>query len=154
MPACVQALAAVHAADRYPANWPTDPRRWLTPDGSLGAWVATDGAAVLGHVSLARPGPALADVVGVPAAELAEVARLFVGVSARRGGLARDLLAHAAQMAIGDRLQPVLEVESGAIGAIALYERTGWRFVGSSVADWRTADGQPAVVRIYIGPSS
>lgn len=34
-------------------------------------------------------------------------------------------------------------------GAIALYERTGWRSTGSEVADWCTPAGEPVVLRRY-----
>ncbi|MFJ8395709.1 hypothetical protein [Streptomyces sp. NPDC094144] len=31
--ACVEALATVYEADRYPARWPDDPAGWLPPKG-------------------------------------------------------------------------------------------------------------------------
>ena len=151
LPACVTALAGVHETDRYPARWPADPQGWLTPDEMLGAWIVADGPVVLGHVALTRPDSVLADAVGLPEAEAAAVARLFVAVEARRSGLAAELLAHAAKAAIGEGLRPVLEVESGAAAAIALYERAGWRFAGSATADWIAPDGRPAVMRFYTG---
>ncbi|MFI0821571.1 GNAT family N-acetyltransferase [Streptomyces sp. NPDC021098] len=108
--ACVTALATVQRADRYPVHWPDDPEGWLTPDGMLGAWVATEGpavrgsavqgSAVLGHVMLTRTDPALADAIGAPAEGLAAVARLFVTTAARRRGLAAGLLGHAARAAV------------------------------------------------------
>lgn len=166
--ACVTALATVQRADRYPVHWPDDPEGWLAPAGMLGAWVATEGAegdsgtegasgnegpAVLGHVTLTRTDPALADAIGAPAEGLAAVARLFVTTAARRRGLAAGLLGHAARAAVADGLRPVLEVDSGATAAIGLYERTGWRFVRAMTADWHTADGRLAVVHAYSGPA-
>ncbi|MFJ5926760.1 GNAT family N-acetyltransferase [Kitasatospora sp. NPDC092948] len=152
LPACVRTLAAVHRADGYPAAWPAEPERWLTPRELLGVWVAVDGSAVVGHVALTRTGPALAASVGHPEEQLGAVARLFVDVPARRGGLAATLLARAARAAAEDGRRPVLEVESGAAGAIALYERAGWRLVGTAPGDWLTTAGQPAVVHTYVGP--
>ncbi|MGW4380792.1 GNAT family N-acetyltransferase [Kitasatospora sp. NPDC004531] len=152
LPSCVRTLEAVHRADGYPSVWPARPELWLTPPELLGAWVAADGPALLGHVALTRADPALAAAVGRPSGQLAAVARLFVDRSARRGGLAAALLERAARAAAGAGRQPVLEVESGAAAAISLYERAGWRFVGSGPGGWSTADGQPAVVRTYLGP--
>ncbi|WP_228034216.1 GNAT family N-acetyltransferase [Streptomyces spongiae] len=153
MQGCVQALATVHAADRYPVDWPVDPEGWLTPRSMLDAWVAVDGSAVLGHLVLARPGEALALAVGLPSQRLVSVARLFVSAGARRRGVAARLLDKAIDVAEADGLRPVLEVEAGATAAINLYERAGWRYVGSSAADWITADGRVAQMHSYIAPS-
>lgn len=151
MEACVRALAAVHRADWYPARWPDDPRQWLTPSHMLQAWVAVEGAVVHGHVALTAVDGEVAEVAGLPAEALAAVSRLFVGVDARRDGLARRLLSHAARAAVASGLRPVLEVESGATAAVALYERAGWRFAGAFTADWTAPDGQLAVMRVYVG---
>ena len=118
----------------------------------LGAWIAAAGPAVLGHVALTRTGEAIAEAAGMPAAKLAVVSRLFVAVDARRGGVARDLLDHAAQAATDAGLHAVLEVDAAAAGAIALYERAGWRLAGTGSGGWIAADGQPARVRFYVGP--
>ncbi len=119
----------------------------------LAAWVAVDGPEVLGHVVLARPGEALASVVGLPARRLVSVARLFVSAAARRRGTAAKLLERAVDEAAAHGLRPVLEVEAGATAAIKLYERAGWRCIGTSAADWTAADGRIAQVRSYVGPS-
>ncbi|MEU0523128.1 GNAT family N-acetyltransferase [Streptomyces niveus] len=150
---CVQALATVHAADRYPVDWPVDPEGWLTPRSMLHAWVVVDGSAVLGHLVLARPGEGLAIAVGLPSRRLVSVARFFVSAGARRRGVAVRLLDKAIEVAAADGLGPVLEVEAGATAAISLYERAGWRYVASSAADWITADGRLAQMRSYIAPS-
>ncbi|TXS01824.1 GNAT family N-acetyltransferase [Streptomyces sp. col6] len=152
MESCVEALATVYEADRYPVAWPADPAGWLTPGGLLGAWVAVDGPRVLGHVALTRTGDALAARIGRPAAELAAVSRLFATATARRRGVARALLAAAARAAAGDGLRPVLEVEDGGRAAVALYERSGWRRVGSRPGDWTTPDGRTALLHTYTAP--
>jgi ribosomal protein S18 acetylase RimI-like enzyme len=95
----------------------------------------------------------LTEAVGRRAEELAAVARLFVGVPTRGRGQARALLAHAARAAHTMKLQPILEVESGAASAIALYERSGWRFVGSRTETWIAPNGRPAELRVYLGPA-
>ncbi len=98
---CVQALAAGHETGGYPANWPADPARWLTPDGIACAWVATTAAVpVAGHLVLRRPD---ADLAGGPAAE---VSRLFVAPAARRQGVARALLDQAIDWANVERAGP------------------------------------------------
>ena len=149
LPACAEALRGVHENDGYPVRWPADPGRWLTPEGMLGAWIAADGPAVLGHVALTVAGEEIAE----PAAELALVARLFVALEARRGGIASDLLEYAARAASGAGLQAALEVDAAAAGAVALYERAGWRFAGSGSGGWLAKDGLPARVRFYLAPT-
>lgn len=154
LPACAEALRGVHETDGYPVRWPADPQGWLTPKNMLGVWIATsdDDATVRGHVALTRADAAIAEALGLPAPNLALVARLFVAVDARRGGLATDLLDHAAQAARDEGLQAVLEVDASAAGAIALYERAGWRLAASGEGGWIAADGLPARVRFYVGP--
>lgn len=154
MPSCVAALATVQRADRYPVDWPDDPERWLSPRNMLGAWVAVEGPVVVGHVALTHGDAVIADVVGEPPERLAAVARLFVSVPARGQGLAVGLLEHAARAATADGFLPVLEVESGAAPAIALYERAGWRFVDTFTGDWQTAAGRAALLRVYVGPTA
>ncbi len=81
--ACVEALADVQAADRYPVDWPDDPRGWLTPGDLAAAWVAVADGAVTGHVGLART---RLEPLGITLG--GAVTRLFVTPPARRGGLA------------------------------------------------------------------
>ncbi|MEW2180699.1 GNAT family N-acetyltransferase [Streptomyces sp. NPDC005406] len=152
--ACVEALATVYEADRYPARWPADPGGWLTPDSMLGAWVVVEGPDVLGHVALTRADEALAADVGRPAQELAAVARLFATASARRQGVASALLATVTKAAAAENLRAVLEVEDGGRAAMALYERVGWCRGGSRPGDWRTADGRTALLHTYVAPDA
>ncbi|MGW4940024.1 GNAT family N-acetyltransferase [Actinoplanes sp. NPDC004185] len=129
LPACVATLRLVHETDGYPLNWPADPPAWLTPPGLRGAWVAVDGQTVTGHAVVTGEG---------------ELSRLFVSPQRRGAGLARELIAHA-RAAHGGPL--VLEVADAA--AAAYYERTGWLFTGSAVADWTAPDGSPVTLRRY-----
>ncbi|SEH01862.1 Acetyltransferase (GNAT) domain-containing protein [Nonomuraea solani] len=132
--ACVQALAEVQAADRYPVHWPDDPARWLTPDGLAGAWIAIENDSVLGHVALTGD---------------MEITRLFVTRAARGSGLAAELLGTVLAAVPGPlRLEVSAEGES----AIRFYERTGWRRTGSSRATWLNAAGEPALVHHYVSP--
>ncbi|MEU9618433.1 MULTISPECIES: GNAT family N-acetyltransferase [unclassified Streptomyces] len=152
MEACVDALATVHEADRYPAEWPADPKNWLTPHGLLDAWVAVDGPTVLGHVALTRTEEVLAKEAGLPVAELASVARLFARSEARRRGVASALLDTVRAAAAADGVRLVLEAEEGGAAAIAFYERAGWRYLGSRTDGWTTADGRVARMRAYMAP--
>ncbi|MFG2594514.1 GNAT family N-acetyltransferase [Streptomyces sp. NPDC048462] len=152
--ACVEALATVYEADRYPARWPDDPAGWLTPGGLVDAWAAWDGTHVLGHVALTRTGPAMAAEAGLAPDELASVSRLFTTASARRRGVASALLSTASAAAAADGLRPVLEVEDGGGAAVRLYGRAGWRLVSSRVGDWTTADGRTALLHTYIAPAA
>jgi GNAT superfamily N-acetyltransferase len=153
MSACVNALSAVHHADGYPVTWPSDPARWLTPDGLLEAWVALDGREALGHVAITRTAPGLARGTGLPAGQLASVARLFVTPPARRYGVAQALLAAAEAAAASCGLRLALEVEDGGKAAISLYERSGWRHVGTAPGDWTTVDGRTALMHAYLAPA-
>ncbi|NUR89366.1 MAG: GNAT family N-acetyltransferase [Nonomuraea sp.] len=130
--ACVAALRQVQAADRYPVHWPDDPRAFLTPAALTGAWIAVEDGSVLGHVGLAGR----------------EVTRLFVTPAARGRGLAVRLLD-----TVSGAAGPLeLEVSDEGKAAIALYERAGWRRVGSERADWRDSTGEPALVHRYVSP--
>ncbi|MFI6316515.1 GNAT family N-acetyltransferase [Nonomuraea sp. NPDC050556] len=134
LPACIEALAEVQAADRYPVDWPQDPGAWLTPDGLAGAWIAVEGETVLGHVALTRA---------------TKVSRLFVTPAARGRGVAVRLLDSVRAAARG----PLeLEVSSEGAAAIRLYERSGWRRVASTRATWLNAAGEPALLHHYLSP--
>lgn len=157
LPACVRALAAVHAADGYPLVWPADPTRWLQPKNLLDAWVAVRDGALVGHVALC--GPEDADVAalwcasaGVPLARIAEIAKLFVDPATRGSRLGAALLAHAAAAAAALGLVPALEVLDHDRAARRLYERLGWRHVGNVQASWALADGASPVLHAYLAP--
>ncbi|MER5637229.1 GNAT family N-acetyltransferase [Kitasatospora sp. NPDC002227] len=150
LPGCVAAMRSVHETDGYPVVWPAEPERWLTPGGTIGAWVAEVDGVVAGQALLCRAGAELAGEVGMPEEELAAVARLFVGAVARKRGAAGELLARVTEEAQLRGLQPVLEVETRAAKAIALYERTGWQRVSTRLARWRRIDGSRAHVHTYV----
>ncbi|WP_328654722.1 GNAT family N-acetyltransferase [Micromonospora sp. NBC_00330] len=144
---CVAALAEVHRVDGYPLNWPADPHRWLRQPHPARAWVAVDAdGAVVGHVAVHR----IPDQVdGPPGRSTAEVARLFVMPKARGLALGSALLNRARQWADKRATDLVLEVAAGGTAAAALYERAGWRCVGTSTAPWTAPDGSPVSLRHY-----
>ncbi len=155
---CVGVLADVHAADGYPLCWPADPPKWLAPDHLLAAWVAEYETAVSGHVALCSAvGDSAASLwsaaSGLPPEHIAAVAKLFVAPSARGRGLGAALLAQACAEARLRGLLPALEVLDHDRGAIALYERTGWRHVASVPAPWARASGGPSSLHYYRAPN-
>ena len=156
MDACIGVLAEVHEADHYPANWPTHPGRWLTPDGLLEAWVAASGSAIAGHVVLqdgAGVDPTLTNALDVPPDRLASVSRLFVAPGVRGHGVAGQLLATVGRYASVRALRLTLDVADNCTAAIRLYEQAGWTRIGSTPVEWLTTNGAPGSVHHYLGPT-
>lgn len=146
----------------------------------MGAWVAELGGRVVGHVALRRSAaddvaPTLwSEREGVPfdesadetadesadetadktadetADETAVVSRLFVAPEARGHGIGERLLARAVAGAAELGLLPVLDVVTSDASATALYERTGWRFLGTGEQYW--SPRQTVTVRCYAAP--
>jgi GNAT superfamily N-acetyltransferase len=144
---CARALRRVHEADSYPLVWPADPERWLAPRSLAAAWVAVspdlaECGGIVGHVLLRE------DVDP----DLYELARLFVTPSGRGLRLGESLIAQAEAWAAQHGRQLMLEVTGASERsyAAALYERTGWRKVGTSTADWTAPDGSPVQMQRYV----
>ncbi|MFQ6147416.1 GNAT family N-acetyltransferase [Streptomyces seoulensis] len=139
--ACVEVLARVHEDSGYPVNWPERPADWLAQPGALGAWVAELDGRIVGHVVLCRAGagdvaPGLWSArAGRGADATAVVGRLFVAPSARGRGAGASLMARAVAHARAHELHPVLDVAATDTAAVALYERLGWRSLGT-VPQW------------------
>ncbi|MGW5736523.1 MULTISPECIES: GNAT family N-acetyltransferase [Streptomyces] len=156
LPACVEALRQVHLTDGYPTNWPARPADWLAGGGLLGAWVAALGGRVAGHVALCRSTPddvapgVWSGRTGTDVDEIAVVSRLFVAPEARGRGIGALLLARVVAEAGELGLFPVLDVVASDTSATALYERTGWRFLGTGLQHW--SPEQTVTVRCYAAP--
>ncbi|MEV4618912.1 GNAT family N-acetyltransferase [Asanoa sp. NPDC049573] len=133
---CVAALRAVHEADSYPLNWPSDPRLWLTPAGLSRAWVAEGpGGVIDGHVAVRQPG---------------ELCRLFVAPAARRRSVGRALVSAATAWATERHVGLTLDVaDEQRSAAVAFYEATGWRHTHTTQAEWTAPDGSPVDLRHY-----
>jgi GNAT superfamily N-acetyltransferase len=145
---CVAILAGVHRRDGYPMVWPEDPAGFLAKPYFFGAWVAIVDGRVVGHVALAPPrtGDAAAALLGRDAAV---VSRLFVSFAARGRGTGAALLEHATREAHQRGLHPVLDVLATNSASIALYERMGWRLLGTGETQWGP---NRVTVCGYVGP--
>jgi len=159
LPACVAALRQVHEADGYPAVWPRDPIRFLTPSRTHGAWVAESAAGITAHGALcgaddvAPAAGELAAAVGVPEDRLLVIARLFVVPAARRTGTGRALLTHLVAEARAANAHPVLDVVAGSTPAVTLYESAGWRRITTLKATWTDATGANPALHYYVAPA-
>jgi GNAT superfamily N-acetyltransferase len=152
LPSCVAALHEVYEADAYPAVWPEDPARWLTPAKLVDARIAEADRAVVGQVGIREstlPEPVYAAIGNIASIS---VTRLFVVPSRRRHGVGRRLLDAAVEIAEQRGRRAVLDVEDGGVAAISLYQRAGWRRVHSGPGDWTTPDGRKAFLHYYLGP--
>lgn len=152
--ACEALAAVVRAVDGYPPHLPQQLREFVASPEALGAWVAEDGAEIVGHAVLNRTTSdevmALAsEVLDTPAEALAVVARLFVAPRSRRHGAGGQLLRAATAAAEARGLTPILDVATHFQPAIALYEKHGWRRIGSVTVPFRDRDLQEFV---YVGP--
>jgi GNAT superfamily N-acetyltransferase len=152
--ACHRLLLAVHATDGYPAVMPPDPRRFMTPRREYVGWVAEQDGEIVGHVALHEASnnpmtPLACEESGLAAEQLCALARLVVGPTVRRQGLARRLLELATAHALGVGRRPILDVAQGAAAPIALYESAGWQRVGRLTLE---LGDDRLDVWIYLGP--
>ncbi len=143
LPACVEALRAVHEVDRYPMVWPEDPTGWLSPPGTAASWVTELSGAIVGHVLLTDEG-----------ASLTALHRLFVVPAARSAGLATALLSAAIEHAHERGLALELDVVEDSVAAIALYERLGWTLTARVPAPFTWPDGTRPIERRYVAPEA
>jgi GNAT superfamily N-acetyltransferase len=147
LPALVEGLALVAAADGYPSRWPQDPAGWLRSRDLLGAWVAERAGDVLGQVVLRRahgdvPVDLWCAATGLGVDRCAVVTRMFVTPVGQGAGLGQALLTAAWNAALELGLQPLVDVVSTNRSAVGLYERLGWTRLGSYEQTFR--DGGPA----------
>jgi GNAT superfamily N-acetyltransferase len=158
IPACIETLRAVHAADGYPERWPDDPAGWLAPADTLAAWIAGDPSLVTGHVLVgalnATQFEVFAPFTPRAAAELAVVRRLFVHPAYRSHGIAQLLLSACVRRILQEGRHAVLETMEDSLPAIRLYEGCGWRRLGTAATTWSRLSGKRAIVHLYeFGPA-
>ncbi len=154
--ACESMATEVRAVDGYPSFLGDGGlRQFLQPDDALDAWVALLDGEVVGHVVLrptsAPPSATLAaSELAVDPDQLAFIARLLVAPAARRRGIAGALLSHAVADARARGRIPVLDVVTRDVGAIALYEASGWRRLGGY--DLMLRNGGELSLAVYSAP--
>ena len=152
-----EALRLVHESDAYPMIWPDDPAAWLTPAGTVGAWVALADGEIVGHVMLVDGAKVeyaaeLAEAAGVPVTGLAGVSRLFVTPAARGTRVAAALLERVEDTPARRGRRLVLDVLDDGGPAIRLYERLGWVRVTAGPASWTRPDGVRPQAAAYLCP--
>lgn len=153
LPGCVEVLAAVQAAHGYPTAWPADPAGWLSPAGLAAAWVAEEGASIVGHVAVVTTADdAVAAFTGASPDRLVAVSRLFADPAARGRGTGAALLAAVTAHAADAGTQLWLDVIDDDGPAVALYERLGWGLVERRLSSWVPQDGRRRPVRVYVAP--
>ncbi|MET8983608.1 GNAT family N-acetyltransferase [Streptomyces sp. NPDC004539] len=151
LPACAEALAAVHRHDGYPLDWPADPGGWLARASGLGAWVVELDGRLAGHVSLAPGGDGdLAPALWHTPAT-AVVSRLFVTPQARGHCLGTLLLDRAAAESRRLRLHPLLDVLTTDTAATALYEHLGWARLATTEQHW--GPSRTVTIHSYAAPN-
>lgn len=145
LPSLLAALKATHQVDKYPVLPTHVSREWLL-DGDDGmAWVAEDGAMVVGHI-------AVSETEEDP--DSLSVHRLFVRPDARGHGVASALLTtvETYSRVLGQDL--FLEVVSHNTDAMRLYESRGWRRVSGYTASWAAPDGTHPEINLYASPNN
>jgi GNAT superfamily N-acetyltransferase len=136
---CARLVEEVRRLDGYPPYLPDNDYRGLFTDPSqIVAYVATAEDTIVGHVALHRStgdsAMALAcNALGVEAARLGVVVRLFSAVDRRREGVGRTLLGVATHAARSHGLVPILDVWVELRAAVALYESSGWTRLGTVI---------------------
>ncbi|HEX4729328.1 MAG TPA: GNAT family N-acetyltransferase [Jatrophihabitans sp.] len=147
---------AVHHHDGYPRYLPDDLAGFVTSSHQDEAWVAELDGRIVGHVALHRAAespmlPAARRATGLGPDRLAMLARLLVGPTVRRLGIAQQLIAAAVQHAQARGRRVVLDVVREADAAIRLYETLGWVRLESLRLPIR--DGQVLDLWVYLSPA-
>jgi GNAT superfamily N-acetyltransferase len=127
---------SIHASDRYPVMLKEDVRSFVVTENCLAAWVCEIDGIVVGHAALHtvwsdEVASLACAALERPRSGLGAVSRLFVDPTARRRGIAQALLAEATLEARSRGLWPVLDVVTTYPSALALYERAGWKRLGT-----------------------
>ncbi len=153
-PACAALLELTYTRDGYP-RYRHDWDEFLSPPSETAAWVAELDGEVVGHVSVHESGHEVisavaAEATGRPPTEFAVLARLMISPQARGHGLAARLIELVADHAAERGRHLILDVLRDATGAIAVYERLGWRRLGPAI---RPTPGRPDIdLWVYLAP--
>lgn len=151
LPGAAAALVEIHRTDGYPVEGVDNPKAWLTGSTMLGAWVGELDGRIVGHVAISRPQPDdAAATMWTSTSEgrndtIAVLGRLFVLDVARGHSLGLRLMQAATEYAHSHGLRLVLDVMTKDAAAIRLYERLGWRRIGTTEHDNGRGSLVPAI---------
>lgn len=157
IPAAAAALIEVHRTDGYPVEGVADPTRWIIGTGQIRAWVAALDRHIVGHVAISEPqhDDAAAQLWAAQPNSadrpIAVLGRLFVLRTARGHAIGHRLVEAAQAAARADGLRLVLDVMTKDASAIALYERLGWRLIGTT--DHDDGHGNTIPAYCYVSPT-
>ncbi len=154
---CVAIAERTKRLDDYPKLDGVDLRAFLVRTDALGAWVADVDGAVAGHVALhaTSTDAVMALATGVTDREpsaFGVVARLLVDPDRRRLGLGRALLDTAAGAARRLGRWPMLDVAVAHETAVVMYDRLGWRRIGTVTSTF--FGGQALDEYVYLAPGT
>lgn len=157
LPLLAEMLTRVQRETGYPEIVPEDPTGWLASPRLFVSFVAIVNGELAGQVSLATASGdnALSHwerALGVQADDLVVLKRLFVEPALSRRGIGRRLLEHAVAEAHRRRLWPVLDVDVRSVRAIRLYERAGFRPVGTAELHF-PGRAAPFLALCLVGPA-
>ena len=153
---CVALTRVVHDVDRYPLVLQANVGDFLASPRLIAAWVAQRGGQIVGHVALHRGSSRamasmVSQVLSVEPDRIGVVSRLMVSPSVRGSGVGRRLLETATREAIRRGLTPALDVVTSYAAAITLYDRAGWRRIGTITV--AMPNGDKVDEYVYISPT-
>ncbi|MBV9660299.1 MAG: GNAT family N-acetyltransferase [Acidimicrobiales bacterium] len=155
LPAVERLADLIRRIDGYPGYLPGSLRDFLVTDDALGAWVAEQEEIIVGHVALHRRSwgevmRVASESMGLEDGQLAVIARLFVIPEARQQGVGLHLLNSATAEAWRLGRRPILDVVANLAAAVRLYERAGWKIIGT--VEFRHPDGRRLPEHVFAGP--
>lgn len=153
--AAAAGLVRVYASDGYPVEGVSHPESWLTPAGMIESWVAEISGVFVGHVLISRPMGEEAVSLWLDQSHDAEervavLARLFVLPEARQRSVGGKLMGEAVAYANRHGIRLVLDVLLKDAAAVRLYERVGWKRIGSASHSFGAA--QEAAALCFVSP--
>ncbi|MEV6221829.1 GNAT family N-acetyltransferase [Nocardia fluminea] len=156
MDECARLLIEVHERDGYPVEGVADPVSWLTPSTLVQAWVAELSGSVVGHALVTTPTESddaakmWIERDGDGQSDLLVFGRLFVGSAGRNQGVGTWLVRTAMAYGKANSKSLVLDVMEKDQAAIRLYERLGWKNIGTAVH--RFGEDQETSAQCYAVP--
>jgi GNAT superfamily N-acetyltransferase len=127
-------------------------RDWLFDPAFTAAWVAVADGTIVGHIAVQAGygGPEFEEALHRPASETLGITRFFVAPSGRGSGAASAMLDAVDEYADERGAALALDVLEVNETAMRLYERRGWRRIGSHTTNWFGPDGPHPTVFLYV----